>query len=92
VSCLDGSTERRPKQRHRPGLQFMVSTGRHHGFESLAEQRLLLVLDFLGVTEVLAQPFELRFTTAVGWARHFPDFLVTGRDGVWLLNVRPRGG
>jgi hypothetical protein len=22
-------------QRHRPGLEFLVSTGRHHGFESL---------------------------------------------------------
>src|SRR6266536_3405237 len=34
----------RPSQRHRPGLQFMVSTGRHHGFESLEEARLLLAL------------------------------------------------
>ncbi len=25
----------RARQRHRPGLQFMVTTGRHHGFESL---------------------------------------------------------
>lgn len=24
-------------QRHRPGLQFLVSTGRHHGAESLEE-------------------------------------------------------
>jgi hypothetical protein len=40
----------------------MVSTGRHHGFESLAEQRVLLALDFAGnLVEVLAQPFELRF-------------------------------
>src|SRR5436305_10588153 len=38
----------RMRQRHRPGLQFMVSTGRHHGFESLEEQRLLLALDFAG--------------------------------------------
>jgi DNA-binding CsgD family transcriptional regulator len=30
------------RQRHRPGLQFMVSTGRLHGFESLEEQSLLL--------------------------------------------------
>jgi hypothetical protein len=45
-------------QRHRPGLQFLVSTGRHHGFESLAEARLLLALDFAGdLVEVLAQPF-----------------------------------
>lgn len=36
-------------QRHRPGLAAVVSTGRLHGFESLAEQRLLLALDFLGV-------------------------------------------
>jgi len=26
----------------------MVSTGRHHGFESHAEQQLLLALDFAG--------------------------------------------
>jgi hypothetical protein len=32
----------RTGQRHRPGLQFLVSTGRHHGFESLEEQRFLL--------------------------------------------------
>lgn len=43
------------RQRHRPGLQFMVSTGRHHGFESLEEQHLLLALDFLRVREVLPQ-------------------------------------
>ena len=29
----------RRRQRHRPGLQFMVSTGRLHGFESLEERR-----------------------------------------------------
>jgi hypothetical protein len=29
-------------QRHRPGLQFIVSTGRHHGFESLEEARVPL--------------------------------------------------
>jgi hypothetical protein len=38
----------RRAQRHRPGLQFLVSTGRHHGFESLEEARLLLALDFAG--------------------------------------------
>jgi len=77
------------RQRHRPGLQFMVCTGRHHGFESLAEQRLLLVLDFLGVVDVVAQPVELRMVTSAGWVRHVPDFLVIGRDGVWLVDVRP---
>ncbi|MEU8703133.1 hypothetical protein AB0C61_36875 [Streptomyces sp. NPDC048680] len=42
----------RAKQRHRPGLQLLVSTGRHHGFESLEEARLLLALDFVRVAEV----------------------------------------
>ncbi|WP_141983295.1 hypothetical protein [Saccharothrix saharensis] len=31
------------RQRHRPGLQYMVSTDRLHGCESMEEARLLLV-------------------------------------------------
>jgi hypothetical protein len=80
------------RQRHRPGLQFMVSTGRLHGFESLEERSLLLALDFTGtVEEVLSQPFRLRFETADGDpGEHIPDFLVVLRDGSrWLLDVRP---
>jgi hypothetical protein len=77
------------RQRHRPGLQFMVCTGRHHGFESLAEQRLLMVLDFLGVEDVVSQPLGLRMSTAEGWAGHVPDFLVQGAGGPWLIDVRP---
>lgn len=76
-------------QRHRPGLQYMACTGRHHGFESLAEQRLLLALDFLKVDDVVAQPFELRFVGADGWRRHVPDFLAVDRDGVSVIDVRP---
>jgi hypothetical protein len=80
----------RPRQRHRPGLQFLVSTGRHHGFESLAEQRLLLALDFAGgVIDVLSQPFRLRFATTTGWREHTPDFLVVSQAGRWLFDVRP---
>ncbi|MEV0482298.1 hypothetical protein AB0I69_17030 [Streptomyces sp. NPDC050508] len=45
----------RAKQRHRPGLEVMASTGRKHGFESLEEMRLLVALDFLSASEVLAQ-------------------------------------
>lgn len=80
------------RQRHRPGLQFMVSTGRVHGFESLEEQALLLALDFTGAVEdVLPQPFTLRFGTAGGGLlKHVPDFLAMFRDGSrWLLDVRP---
>ncbi|MCX4755102.1 TnsA-like heteromeric transposase endonuclease subunit [Kitasatospora purpeofusca] len=82
----------RARQGHRPGLQFMVSTGRHHGFESLEEQRLLLVLDFLRVAEVLPQPFTLDFEYDGGRARHTPDFLaVLPRGDRWLFDVRPHG-
>lgn len=79
------------KQRHRPGLQFLVSTDRHHGFESLAEQHLLLALDFAGdLVEVRSQPFRLRYATTTGWREHVPDFLAVTRTGVWLLDVRPQ--
>ena len=81
----------RAGQRHRPGLQFLVSTGRLHGFESLEEQRLLLALDFIGdVAEVLPQPFRLCFDTVAGHGEHTPDFLAIFRDGArWLFDVRP---
>jgi hypothetical protein len=81
----------RTGQRHRAGLQYLVSTGRHHGFESIAEQRLLLALDFAGrVLDVLAQPFRLRFAMREGWGEHIPDFLAVTRGGGGLLiDVRP---
>ncbi|MFI8256061.1 TnsA-like heteromeric transposase endonuclease subunit [Streptomyces filamentosus] len=86
---MRGFTWRRD-QRHRPGLEYMVSTGRLHGFESLEEAGLLLVLDFVGgVVEVLSQPLRLKFRTADGWRRHTPDFLVVSRLGIWLIDVRP---
>jgi hypothetical protein len=81
----------RTSQHHRPGLQFMACTGRHHGFESIAEQRLLLVLDFTGVVEVLSQPHRMRFQAAGGWVEHTPDFLALTRGGTWLFDVRPAG-
>jgi hypothetical protein len=81
----------RAGQRHRPGLEFLVSTGRHHGFESLEEQRLLLALDFAGgVTDVVSQPFRLRAETAAGWREHVPDFLAVTGSGAFLVDVRPR--
>ncbi len=80
----------RARQRHRPGLQFMVSTGRLHGFESLEEARLLLALDFVRVAEVLPQPFRLAFEHAGGRSEHVPDFLAVMPDGGrWLFDVRP---
>ncbi|MFE7484686.1 hypothetical protein [Streptomyces sp. NPDC057552] len=61
----------RAGQRHRPGLQYLLATGRMHGFESLAERNLLMALDFVGnVVEVLSQPFKLRFTTVDGSEDH----------------------
>jgi hypothetical protein len=80
----------RARQGHRPGLQFMICTGRHHGFESLEEQRLLLALDFLGVADVLPQPFCLDFEHSQGRSQHVPDFLAVLPDGsLWLFDVRP---
>jgi hypothetical protein len=79
-------------QRHRPGLQYLASTGRHHGFESVAEQRLLLALDFAAdLTDALSQPFRLRFATGEGWRAHIPDFLALTGAGAWLVDVRPAG-
>ncbi|MET7484880.1 TnsA endonuclease N-terminal domain-containing protein [Streptomyces sp. NPDC005538] len=86
---MRGFTWRRD-QRHRPGLEYLVSTRRQHGFESLEEDRLLLVLDFCGeVVEVLSQPLEMRFQTADRWRKHTPDFLAVTAAGTWLIDVRP---
>ncbi|MFD3875426.1 TnsA-like heteromeric transposase endonuclease subunit [Streptomyces sp. NPDC058623] len=80
----------RPGQRHRPGLAYMSATGRLHGFESLAERRVLLALDFVGgVTEVLSQPFTLKFTTHERPVRHAPDFLALTDGTALLIDVRP---
>ena len=68
----------------------MVCTGRHHGFESIAEQRLLLAVDFAGrAVDVLSQPLRLRFGTVTGWREHIPDFLVMTVGGALLVDVRP---
>jgi hypothetical protein len=78
--------------KHRSGLEFLVSTGRLHGFESLAEAKLLLMLDFAGrITDVLSQPLRLRFLATDGMREHIPDFFVDAGAGRWLIDVRPAG-
>lgn len=80
----------RREQRHRPGLQFLTSTGRHHGVESLEESRVLLALDFAGdVVDVVSQPLKISFTTCGKRRTHTPDYLAVTRRGVWLIDVRP---
>lgn len=80
----------RRDQWHRPGLEFLASTGRLHGAESLEEAGLLMALDFAGeVVDVVSQPLRLSFVTADGRRDHTPDFLVKTRVGVWLIDVRP---
>jgi hypothetical protein len=81
----------RARQRHRPGLECMVSTGRQHGFESLEERDLLRALDFVRAREVLPQPFRLDFEHVGGRAVHVPDFLALMHGGGWLFDVRPAG-
>ncbi|MEV7770125.1 TnsA-like heteromeric transposase endonuclease subunit [Kitasatospora sp. NPDC086791] len=93
VPVLDSQPVRRftwrARQLHRPGLEFMVSTGRLHGFESLEERDLLRALDFLRAREVLPQPFRLDFEHTGGRSAHIPDFLALMPDGNWLFDVRP---
>lgn len=68
----------------------MVSTGRHHGFESLEEARVLMALDFAGdLLDVVSQPVKLTFATEHGERVHTPDYLAVARAGVWLIDVRP---
>jgi hypothetical protein len=82
----------RTNQHHRPGLAYMVSTGRHHGHESIAEKNLLLALDFAGdATEVVSQPMKMMFYASGSKGEHTPDFLVTTRSGTLLIDVRPAG-
>lgn len=79
----------RRDQRHRPGLALMVSTGRHHGAESLEEARVLLALDFAAeVVDVVSQPLRLGFDASRRRV-HIPDFLAVTRSGTWLIDVRP---
>ncbi len=82
----------RTGQRPRLGLECLVTTRRQHGFESLAERWLLLVLDFVGgFDEVLSQPFRLRFSSSEGKGSHTTDFLVLAAGASWLVDVRPGG-
>lgn len=77
-------------QRHRPGLEYLVSTGRHHGFESMEEARTLLALDFAGdLADVVSQPLRFRFGAGGKRREHTPDFLAVTRSGAWLIDVRP---
>jgi hypothetical protein len=43
----------------------MTAAGRLQGFESHAEQRLLLALGFLGAREVVSQPHRMRVQVGV---------------------------
>lgn len=80
----------RTDQWHRPGLGYLVSTGRHHGFESFEEELLLLAADFSGsLVEALAQPFRLRFQSVNGSIAHTPDYLLLTDGTPWLIDVRP---
>ncbi|MFC8094827.1 TnsA-like heteromeric transposase endonuclease subunit [Streptomyces sp. NPDC057301] len=80
----------RTDQFHRPGLEYLTSTDRHHGFESHEEERLLLVADFAaGLVEALCQPFRLQFFADGKAAQHTPDFLLVTESGLLLIDVRP---
>jgi len=81
----------RTGQRNRPGLEYLVSTGRHHAYESQQERRLLQILDFDGrVVDALSQPLLLKFHDGLRQREHTPDLLCRLVDGqTLLLNVKP---
>ncbi|MFF3056003.1 TnsA-like heteromeric transposase endonuclease subunit [Streptomyces sp. NPDC057909] len=82
----------RTDQEHRPGLEYMTATDRHHGFESFEEECLLLVADFAAdLTEALCQPFRLCFYADGGRVDHTPDYLLLTRRGPIVVDVRPAG-
>jgi hypothetical protein len=82
----------RTDQYHRPGLEYMVSTRRHHGYESFEEECLLLVADFsAGLREALSQPFRLRFYASGKRVDHTPDYLLLTDIGPFVIDVRPAG-
>ena len=83
----------RTGQRNRPGLEYLVSTGRHHAYESQQERRLLQALDFDGrVADALSQPLLLNFHDGLRQREHTPDLLARLSDGQTLLiNVKPAG-
>ncbi|MFF8971900.1 TnsA-like heteromeric transposase endonuclease subunit [Streptomyces sp. NPDC014995] len=82
----------RTNQFHRPGLEYVMATDRHHGFESHEEECLLLVADFAaGLLEALSQPFRLKFIAEGRKIEHTPDFLLVTDSGLFLIDVRPAG-
>jgi hypothetical protein len=82
----------RTDQEHRPGLEYMMATDRHHGFESFEEECLLVVADFAAdLVEALCQPFGLRFYADGNEVKHTPDYLLLTRRGPVVVDVRPAG-
>ncbi|MFK0244081.1 hypothetical protein ACIQUM_05235 [Amycolatopsis azurea] len=76
--------------RHRPGLEYLVSTGRMHGFESLAEAKLLLVLDFAG--DGCAVPAVPAAVRGRGWRARARSRLLRRDVGrCWVIDARPAG-
>lgn len=54
------------------------------------QARFLLALDFAGeVTDVVSQPFRMRFGGSVRERPHTPEYLVRTRTSAWLIEVRP---
>lgn len=82
----------RTGQRHRPGLECLVTTGGQHGFEGLAERWLLLVLGLcrrVGRGVVPAVPSAVLLLVGQGLAR---SGLPRARSGAsWPVDVRPGG-
>ena len=74
----------------RAGLRYINATGRLHAHESLFERKLLGLLDFHGVTNVVSQPFTLTYYDGDRERNHTPDFLIEADGQLVVINTRPR--
>jgi len=81
----------RQGQAHYSGWYWSATTGGHVVYESRLELARLLLADFdPQVTAIAAQPFLVAAPSQGRTRRHFPDFLLIGRDGgVRVVNVKP---
>ena len=72
-------------------MVYLVTTRRHHAYESQHERRLLQLLDFDGrLVDGLSQPLLLTYSDGLRQRKHTPDYLARLDTGeVLLLNVKP---
>ena len=79
------------KSKNMPGKWFSPIAGRHVQYDSLLERSCLLQLEFEGCfSDLVEQPFRLRFKVGDQSRSHVPDFLLRKHSGsLTLVDVKP---